>query len=149
MKPVVQQEKTGCAIASVAAVAGVSYEKAKRIADSLGISARDRRLWSETRHVRKLLKYFKVAASPGEKPFRSWQSLPDLALILAIKWHKEYGQAFWHWSVFVREGDRQYVLDPKKALRRHVRTDFGRIKPKMDHSGFAKFLTQDLPSIEA
>jgi len=29
MKPVVQEEKTGCAIASAAAIAGISYQESK------------------------------------------------------------------------------------------------------------------------
>lgn len=37
MKPVVQEEKTGCAIASAAAIAGISYQEAKKIANELGI----------------------------------------------------------------------------------------------------------------
>jgi hypothetical protein len=55
--------------------------------------------------------------------------LPNQAL-LAIKWHVEKTGPAWHWVVFVREGPRAYVLDPKKALRANQRTDFGRMKPK-------------------
>ncbi len=129
IKPVVQLEPTGCGIASVTAIAGLSYAQAKAIAASLDISAQDERLWSETAHVRKLLQHLGVKAGPSEHPFRSWESLPDLA-ILSIKWHLEKGRPFWHWVVFVRDDRGARVLDPKKGLRRHVRTDFGRIKPK-------------------
>ena len=55
MKPVVQLERTGCGIASVAALVGLSYLRAKSIANSLGIFAHDEGLWSETAQVRKLL----------------------------------------------------------------------------------------------
>jgi hypothetical protein len=55
--------------------------------------------------------------------------LPARAL-LAIKWHREKGRPYWHWVVFVRERGRAYVLDSGVALKRHVRTDFGRMKPK-------------------
>jgi hypothetical protein len=129
MKPVIQLEKTGCAIASVAAVAGVTYQEAKRAANALGIFADDHRLWSETFYVRRLLKHFKISVSAKQMPFKSWESLPNVAL-LAIKWHIENHKAFWHWAVFVRESGRFYVLDSKKGLRDHVRTDFGRMKPK-------------------
>jgi len=50
--------------------------------------------------------------------------------LLSTKWHLEDGKPFWHWVVFVREKDRTYILDSKKALRHNKRTDFGRIKPK-------------------
>ncbi len=129
MKPVVQLERTGCGIASVAAIAGLSYPKAKSIANSLGIYTSDSALWSDTAHVRRLLRHLGFSVSPRELPFRSWNALPDLAL-LSIKWHLERGRPYWHWVVFVREDGRACVLDSKKGLRRNRRTDFGRMKPK-------------------
>ncbi len=129
MKPVVQEERTGCGIAAVAVIAGVSYAQAKRVADSLGISAQDRRLWSETAHVRRVLASFGVEASRATRPFRAWANLPDCAL-LAIKWHLEEGRPFWHWVVFVREQNQHYVLDSKPTLKTSVRTDFRQMKPK-------------------
>lgn len=129
MKPVIQLEPTGCGIASVAAVAGLPYRHVQPIANALGIYAGDKRLWSDTAHVRRLLGYFGFIADPAEIPFISWQELPKLAL-LAIKWHRERGRPFWHWVVFVREGENARVLDSKRSLRKHVRTDFGRMRPK-------------------
>jgi hypothetical protein len=127
-KPVVQQETTGCGIASVA-IAGLSYARAKTLAAGLGISAQDEGLWSETDYVRRFSDRLGYRAARKELPFRSWDALPDLAL-LAIKWHVEKRRPFWHWVVFVREANRNYVLDSKKTLRKHRRTDFGRMKPK-------------------
>jgi ABC-type bacteriocin/lantibiotic exporter with double-glycine peptidase domain len=129
MTPVIQLERTGCGIASVAAIAGISYSRAKAVAASLGIFADDQELWSETAHVRRLLGHFGLKASPAEMPFRSWEELPNLAL-LSIKWHLEKGRPFWHWVVFARETGRYYVLDSRKGLRQQTRTDFGRMKPK-------------------
>lgn len=129
MKPVVQREPTGCGIASVATLAGVSYAQAKQAANRLGIVADDPRLWSETQPVRDLMKHFRIRAASGEVPFVSWTSLPAVAL-LAIKWHRERGAARWHWVVFWRSPQGPVVLDSKQALRCHARTDFGRMKPK-------------------
>jgi len=129
MRPVVQLERTGCGIASAAAIAGISYRRAQSVARSLGIVADNKDLWSKTEPVRALLESLGLHAEPGESPFRGWQVLPDLAL-LSIKWHLEKGQPFWHWVVFVREGGWSYVLDSKGGLRKNVRTDFGRMKPK-------------------
>ena len=81
MKHVVQLERTGCGIAAVAAVAGVSYRHAQRTANGLGIFASDCRLWSETGHVRRLLREYCLRPASIERPFRSWKSLPDLALL--------------------------------------------------------------------
>jgi len=124
-----QEERTGCGIACVAMLSNQSYQHARKIAKQLGISAEDPELWSETMYVRKLLAYLKIKISDREKPFQDWNRLPDRAL-LAIKWHVENGTPFWHWTVFIREGQRTYVLDPKKALKNNLRTDFGRMKPK-------------------
>jgi hypothetical protein len=93
VKPVVQLERTGCGIASVAVLAGVSYKQAQRMANRLGIFAGDCRLWSQTRPVRTLLKQYRISASGNEFPFVSWSALPDLAL-LAVKWHRQGGRAF-------------------------------------------------------
>ncbi|WHZ29964.1 MAG: hypothetical protein OJF51_004766 [Nitrospira sp.] len=129
MKPVIQLERTGNGIAGVAALAGVSYTAAKHVANRLGIYAADKRLWSETAHVRRLLKQYRLHASIRTTPFVSWNTLPDRAL-LAIKWHRVKGQAFCHWVVFIRDTSGSYVLDSKRSLQRHVRTDFGRMKPR-------------------
>jgi hypothetical protein len=129
MKPVVQLDRTGCGIASVAALAGVSYRQARLVANRLGISAGDSRLWSETHHVRRLLKEYGIRSASAQVPFTSWEALPDLAL-LSVKWHKERDRSFWHWVVFWRGPCGSVVLDSKRALCRHVRTDFGRMKVK-------------------
>ena len=129
MKPVLQQEKTGCAIASSAALAGISYKKAKSIANGLGVYADDATLWSETNHIRKILKKLNIKISKTETPFKNWEVLPERAL-LAIKWHMEKGKPYWHWVVYVRENSNEYVLDSSKRIKNNKRTDFGRIKPK-------------------
>lgn len=129
MRPVFQREPTGCGIASVAALVGVSYAIAKRVANHMGIVAEDPRLWSETTSVRRLVKRYRLRAASGETPFVSWPALPNLAL-LAIKWHCVKGRAFWHWVVFVRDSNGAYVLDSNRSLMRHVRRDFWRMQPK-------------------
>ena len=101
MKPVVQLERTGCGIASVAALAGVGYKAAQRSARRLGIVATDERLWSETGYVRRLLAHYELSTHGAEMPFVSWSALPGKAL-LAIKWHRDRRRPYWHWVVFVR-----------------------------------------------
>ncbi len=130
MKPVIQEEKTGCAIAAAAALAGISYRLARKVANGMGIFAEDPALWSDTRPIRRLLNRLGISTHPGETPFTGWDTLPDRTL-LAIKWHLENGKPHWHWVVFVRKDTHNsYVLDSKKGLTSNVRTDFGRMKPK-------------------
>ena len=128
--PVIQEEKTGCAIASTAVLAGVSYQDAKKIANSLGIFAEDTALWSETNYIRKLLASFNINIDKSETPFKSWEQLPDCAL-LAINWHLEEGKPYWHWVVFVRENNNEKaVFDSSPKLHNNVRKDFNDIKPE-------------------
>jgi hypothetical protein len=129
MKAVVQEDRTGCGIASVAALAQEKYRTVKRVAGQLGISTADSRLWSDTRHIRTLLRRFGIKAAPTEEAFVSWEALPDRAL-LAIKWHREETGPAWHWVVFARDESGSVVLDSKRGLRSNRRTDFGRMKPK-------------------
>jgi hypothetical protein len=81
MKPVVQLERTGCGIASVAALAGVSYRETQRLANRLGIFSDDPKLWSETGYVRRLLKEYGIRSARTEMSSTSWEALPDLALL--------------------------------------------------------------------
>ena len=129
MQPVIQEDKTGCGLASVATVAGVDYQHVKTKARQLGINVEDPALWSDTRYIRKLLTSYNISASRQVSIFTSWDNLPPLAL-LAIKWHRSHESAFWHWVVFHRGPQGPIVLDSKRELRTHCRTDFGRIKPK-------------------
>ena len=113
----------------MAAIAGLSYQKAREVANSLGIYADDECLWSETAYIRKLLDSLGFKHVGRERPFEGWNSLPDLAL-LSIKWHEIKSRSYWHWVVFVREDGKSYVLDSSARLKKNVRTDFGRMKPR-------------------
>lgn len=128
MRYVIQEETTGCGIAAVANIVGINYKQAKAKANNLGIFANDKALYSDTQYVRRLLKEYGKRSSTKELTFKSWQDLPDLAL-LAIKFHHISDQPYWHWVVFVREGNNQYVIDSNRSLKNPIRKDFWRMKP--------------------
>lgn len=128
LEPVVQEEATGCGIASVANILGKRYAQMKHIANAMGIHAEDDALWSDTRYVRRLLLAAGVRTSPDEIPFESWEALPDLAL-LSIKHHRQGGRDFWHWVVFKRIDGQPLVLDSASYLPSNVRTDFSQMQP--------------------
>ena len=129
MKPVIQEETTGCGFAAVATLAGVTYRHVRRAAHTLNISAADARLWSDTVYIRRLLAHYGIHAVAGEVKFVTWDRLPSKAL-LAIKWHRSKGRACWHWVVFWRGPHGEVVLDSKRSLRSNRRTDFSRMSPK-------------------
>ena len=66
--PVIQEEVSGCGIASVANILGKSYGEMKAIANGMGIQAEDERLWSDPRYVRRMLARFGVKTSEHEVP---------------------------------------------------------------------------------
>ncbi|WP_066566895.1 hypothetical protein [Snodgrassella sp. CFCC 13594] len=129
IKAIKQEETTGCGIASVANIVGKSYSEIKAVANSMGIFAVDKALWSDTQYVRRLLKKFGVFTADKEKSFTSWSDLPDLAL-LSIRYHKEDGKNFWHWVVFKRVGNEEFVLDSAVNLPNSIRRDFEHMTPK-------------------
>lgn len=128
LKPVVQEETTGCGIASVANILGKTYSEMKIAANAMGIYATDQSLWSETQYVRTMLASSGVETSAHEIPFESWEKLPGLAL-LSIKHHQEDGKNFWHWVVFKRVDGKAFVLDSASYLTSNIRTDFNAMQP--------------------
>ncbi len=129
MKVVLQEETTGCGLACVATIVGKTYDEVRMVANRLGIFAEDPLLYSDTGYVRRLLWEYGVRVPETERPFASWEELPDRAL-LSVKYHLENGRPFWHWVVFVREPEGSFVLDPAKYLANNERTDFEEIRPK-------------------
>ena len=129
LQPVVQEEPTGCGIASVANILGKTYSEMKTIADGMGIHASDNSLWSDTQYVRHMLTGAGVKISADEIPFESWEALPDLAL-LSIKHHQKEGKNFWHWVVFKRVDGQPFVLDSPSYLPSNIRQDFAAMQPK-------------------
>ena len=129
MNPVIQEEETGCAIACSAAIAGISYSEAKIAANKIGIFATDSSLWSESKHICKLLNELNIATDCIETVFKDWQALPGCAL-LATKWHKENNIPYWHWAIYVRDGQAEYVLDSNASLDDNLIINLDTIQPK-------------------
>lgn len=129
LNPVIQEEATGCGIASVANILGKTYSEVQATANAMGIHAADKLLWSDTQYVRRMLSGAGVRTSAEETPFESWNTLPDLAL-LSIKHHQEEGRDFWHWVVFKRIDGKPYVLDSASYLPSNLRQDFDAMQPK-------------------
>ncbi|MDY6979509.1 MAG: hypothetical protein SV201_06475 [Pseudomonadota bacterium] len=127
--PVIQEDRTGCAIASAAAIAGIDYQTARKVANDLGIHTADPQLWSSIEPLQRLLAHLGIQSDRQEIPFTTWQTLPDCAL-LAIKWHRENGKPHWHWVVFVRQAGKSLVLDSNPSLKSSIRTDLWRMQPR-------------------
>lgn len=129
LESIIQEETTGCGIASAANILGKSYAEMKAIANKMGIHASDESLWSDTQYVRSMLASQGVSTSDHEISFTSWSELPDLAL-LSIKHYQEAGKDFWHWVVFKRINGQEFVLDSASYLPSNLRQDFEAMQPK-------------------
>ena len=129
LSPVIQEENTGCGIASVANILGKSYTEMRETANAMDIYASDKLLWSDTQYVRRLLSNAGIKTSNDEIPFESWDTLPDTAL-LSIKHHQEGDSNFWHWVVFKRIEGQPFVLDSASYLPSNIRVDFNMMQPK-------------------
>ncbi len=129
MKATIQEEETGCGIAAVATILQLPYSIVQAQANALGIYATDEKLFSDTQYMRRLLTHYTISTADTEKPFQSWEDLPDLAL-LSIKHHYENGTPFWHWVVFHRGDCGARVLDSAPHLESNERSDLEAIDPK-------------------
>ncbi len=126
---VIQQEETGCGIAAVANIIGLSYQTVRDKAASLGIFASDKRLYSNTDYVRQLLHAYGMQTATEEQPFSSWEQLPDIAL-LSIKYYVVDDKPFWHWVVFKRIPGEMIVIDSAAYLDTPYRVDFDAMTPR-------------------
>ena len=129
MQPVVQEHREGCMLACAAMLANLTYGDVAVIAEKLGICAGDKRLYTSTEPMHRLLTRLGIGAVASVSDFRTWQELPDRCL-LATKWHIKHGLPHWHWVAFLRDASGPVVLDPAAHLKNNRRKDFRRIKPK-------------------
>lgn len=119
-----QDDDTGCGIACVAMLAGVSYEQAK--AATFPPSPRKRKFYTGGADLRRGLKAFGLTLEPTARAqkFTAWSQL-ETTSIVAIEQVPRH-KSRWHWVVFVDDGVRRYVLDP--SWPEAVRTDFKRMQ---------------------
>lgn len=119
MKRIQQEHRTGCGIACVAMLSGTTYAQALDIAkEILFLDKSVRTFYTSSAQLQKLLLAMNVPAQKG-RSVRKWTSISDTAIV-AIN-HNIKNDS-WHWVVFRREQNTEYVLDPQS--KREVRTDF-------------------------
>jgi len=127
LRRVRQRDPTGCGLACIAMIAGTNYEKVRDIAvNELGWNEAEA-FYTGTRDLRELSRYFGVDVGKRRRPFKTFQSLPTVA-ILAINYKEQTDT--WHWVVFHRIEDNPVIYDPNQSIKNDKRRDFGRIKAK-------------------
>ena len=116
MKRVKQEDEAGCGIACVAMVTGKKYRQTKRFFLERIFLPADRKPHTRHYQLRRALAIFGIKTE--KRPFRRLR-LIDTDAIVPINRRRDGG---WHWVVFVREGNRPYILDPApgKGRRRYT-----------------------------
>jgi ABC-type bacteriocin/lantibiotic exporter with double-glycine peptidase domain len=122
IKKVVQRDPTGCGLACVASIANTSYESVKRIACHTFNWHERGVFYTYASHLAKLLAQYGCGAGQA-RAVRRWESLPVLAIIAV---NPDKTNFRWHWVVYVRNADEEYVVDPRS--KRVRRRDFARMR---------------------
>jgi hypothetical protein len=117
-----QLDSTGCGVAIVATLAGVSYTQAKQVMFPSG--SRGRGFRTGWRDLRVGLEAFGVRFRGLARRTCAWEDVPDVAVVLVNQ--KPTGG---HWVVFVRDAERPFVLDPNSKQPGCRRTDIHRTRP--------------------
>lgn len=124
MRRVVQQDRTGCGLACIAILAQTEYSNVKETALSLFNLEPNDEFYTSAHELQKLGQEYNLNVGGKRRVFKGFKALPDLA-ILAINYREK--EDTWHWVVYCRDEDSEFVIDPKKAVKAERRKDFGRL----------------------
>ena len=127
MRRVKQGDPTGCGLACIAMLAGSDYNTVRELAiKELGFEDSGA-FYTGTNHLRYLSDSFNIELGKKRRQFKSFEALPEIA-ILAINYKEDSDT--WHWVVYRRTINDEFVYDPRKNIKANKRRDFGRIKAK-------------------
>lgn len=123
MKRIIQEDGSGCGLACVAMVAGVTYAEARVFAvdyldfDPLGP------FYTEIIDLRYMLSEYGYGLS-RYTPFKAYEYISPLA-ILEIERSGNHN----HWVLYVKCGLDRYILDPAQGVKSERRRDWHRMRP--------------------
>ena len=125
IKRVIQEDSTGCWIACIAMVAGISYAEAKQITLNNEILKKSvKNFYTTTKDLVNFLNSIGIESSKGRK-VRYWSSINTISIV-GINFLETTDT--WHWVLFIPNEDTGYVLDPSKRVKTEKRTDFSRMR---------------------
>jgi len=116
---VFQDDHTGCGLACVAMIAGVSYREVRKFAIDHGIFSSGNDSGVSADGVMKLLKLFNVDTAIRNS-ITNWKRVPQVGM-LGINDSRP------HWVVAVRTREDCFLIDPSSHVSQKRRRDFGRI----------------------
>ena len=120
IKRVIQEDSTGCGIACIAMVAGISYAEAKQITLNNEILKKSvKNFYTTTKDLVNVLNSIGIESSKGRK-VRYWSSINTISIV-GINFLETTDT--WHWVLFIPNEDTGYVLDPSKRVKTEKRTE--------------------------
>lgn len=127
MRRIKQGDPTGCGLACIAMLTDTNYNSVRELAvGQLGFDDSGT-FYTGTKELRELGRNFNIELGRRMRKFKNFQELPETA-ILAINYKEDSDT--WHWVVYRRTSNDEFVYDPKKNIKSNKRRDFGRIKAK-------------------
>ena len=122
-----QEDPTGCGLACIAMLAGFDYKAVRELAiEKLGFDDSGT-FYTDTKDLRGLASIFNIELGKRKRRFKSFGELPEIA-ILAINYKEDSDT--WHWVVYRRTSNDEFVYDPKTKIKTDKRQDFYRINAK-------------------
>jgi predicted double-glycine peptidase len=128
IKRVKQKHETGCGIACVATLSNKKYDQVLDDSRELFLwGERKSSFYTSGKNIRDLLRSYGIESDRGRR-ISSWKNLMGRCstAIVAINPHGRY----WHWVVFIKEKNGEFILDPNPKVKTEKRTDFGRMRIK-------------------
>ncbi len=123
IRHVFQPDDTGCGIACVAMLSGLSYNEVKQLMIAEKLFDTDTSYWGTSFcDLKEVLNKLEIKTANRRK-FNRRRNIPARVAIASTNYDKK---GMWRWVVFVRDIDGFYIYDPGKR-RKKVRDLRGRM----------------------
>jgi len=110
-----QPDDTGCGLACVAMICGVSYNQVKSNMVKLGIFKKDNDFWGTSfKDIIRTLNSQNIQ-TVNRRKFKKWRNIPAKVAIVSTNYEQS---GLFHWVVFVRDNDGFYIYDPAKRRKK-------------------------------
>ena len=110
-----QPDDTGCGLACLAMITGLTYFQIKDQLIQQGKFKADTDDWGTTfNDIIQILQYYQLKTERKRK-FKKWCNIPAKVAIASTNYDKS---GCWHWVVFVRDIDGYFIYDPGKRRKK-------------------------------
>jgi ABC-type bacteriocin/lantibiotic exporter with double-glycine peptidase domain len=116
IRHVYQPDDTGCGVACIAMIAGLTYQQVKDKMMNVGFFKKSEDNFGTTfKDMTNALKIFNINPHPRRRKFKKWKNIPAKLAITSTNYDKS---GDWHWVVFVRDLEGHFIYDPGKRRKK-------------------------------